>query len=389
MPDQYTETTKTGWGTRLGRSFKGIFIGILLFIASFVLLYWNEGRLDLSTIASEAINIPSTEFTDDPLEGSLISTTGVLTTEETLSDDMYLEQGDYVKVERIVEMYAWVEKSESSSEINYGGSETTETTYSYEKEWTSNPQNSSGFKVSEGHENPSLDIQSETFVVEEAKVGVYKIDPQKMSLLSGDELMLSEDLVDFGDEYLTSIRNNYIYKEKSYSDGPEVGDIRIMYKVLRPNQDVTVFGKLSGSSIVPYTDQKEGATIYRMFSGTPEQAVVQMHSEYTWSIWVLRILGLILMWVGLMMVLEPISTLLDVLPFMGSLSRGLVKLLTFIIAFVLSVVTIVISMIFHNIIALVIVLVIVVGAIIFFVKTKGKDMLTKKKDELKLKQNKE
>ena len=40
----YTETTTTGYGTRVGNSFKSIGTGFILFCAATALLWWNEGR---------------------------------------------------------------------------------------------------------------------------------------------------------------------------------------------------------------------------------------------------------------------------------------------------------------------------------------------------------
>ena len=40
----YTETTTTGYGTRVGNSFKAIGSGLLLFVLGTALLWWNEGR---------------------------------------------------------------------------------------------------------------------------------------------------------------------------------------------------------------------------------------------------------------------------------------------------------------------------------------------------------
>ena len=42
--DSFTEVTHQSWGSRLGGAFKGIVFGIILFIVSFPLLFWNEGR---------------------------------------------------------------------------------------------------------------------------------------------------------------------------------------------------------------------------------------------------------------------------------------------------------------------------------------------------------
>ncbi|HEX5269419.1 MAG TPA: hypothetical protein VFW33_02980, partial [Gemmataceae bacterium] len=38
------EVEYTGWGGRVGKAVVGIPVGILLFLVSFVLLFWNEGR---------------------------------------------------------------------------------------------------------------------------------------------------------------------------------------------------------------------------------------------------------------------------------------------------------------------------------------------------------
>lgn len=43
--DQITEVTEEGLVERLIRSFAGVLLGIGLFLGSFALLYWNEGRL--------------------------------------------------------------------------------------------------------------------------------------------------------------------------------------------------------------------------------------------------------------------------------------------------------------------------------------------------------
>jgi hypothetical protein len=40
----YTETTRTGYGTRVKNSFKAIGTGFVLFLGGTALLWWNEGR---------------------------------------------------------------------------------------------------------------------------------------------------------------------------------------------------------------------------------------------------------------------------------------------------------------------------------------------------------
>ena len=40
----YTETSTTGYGTRVGNSFRAIGSGLLLLVLGTALLWWNEGR---------------------------------------------------------------------------------------------------------------------------------------------------------------------------------------------------------------------------------------------------------------------------------------------------------------------------------------------------------
>jgi len=110
MPDKFTEVSRTGYGNRIIKSIKGIFFGFILFIASFGVLYWNEGRIDFSNIAKTAIEINSQTLADSSLNGKLVSVSGLVTTDQTIGDDLFLKPDKFIAIERRVEMYAWVEE---------------------------------------------------------------------------------------------------------------------------------------------------------------------------------------------------------------------------------------------------------------------------------------
>ena len=377
MPDQVTKVTKVGFGSRLGGSFKGIFFGILLFLASFVVIYWNEGRVAVSEIANTAIEISATEQnTDAALEGQLVSMTGLLQTEDIIGDGLYLEPGNFVRVYRRVEMFAWKENSDSKTTTNLGGSQTTETTYTYTKEWSVTPQSSSSFEEVEGHTNSEKAIEDKTVTASNAIVGIYVVQPDKMQLPATTLLTLDDKIVNISTTNLISSstpktvrEGNYIFVGEGTLSNPEVGDLRIQYEVLRPGSSVTAFGKLSGNSLVSYTD-KDGTILYRALAESREDAVSTMHSEYTLWLWIFRIVGFLMMWIGLSSILAPISVLFDILPALGSISRSLVGGITFVIALILSGLAIIISMLLHSLVALIILGVVGIGAAVWFVKKK-------------------
>ncbi|MFH1284337.1 MAG: TMEM43 family protein [Candidatus Peregrinibacteria bacterium] len=405
MPDQFKETTRTGYGKRIIGSVKGVFIGIILFIGSFALLYWNEGRVDVSQIAQNAVEISSTEVAGTEPDGGLVSVAGIVNSQEQIGDGLYLKPGDYLSLSRVVEIYAWTEQTESTSETKLGGSEETETTYSYIKEWVSDPTPTSSFRYPGDHENLAKTIDDFEKTVSTARVGVYDLDMDHLSLPGEEKLSLSADILDLpetetaadatlgvSDEseedefFLTEeysaepvaekstgpvLIGNYIYVGKGSLSSPEVGDMRISYQVLKNNTEGTVIGKLDGLKITTYVDEETGENLYRMFTGSKDQAVGQLHGEYKFMLWVFRILGFLMMWIGLSGLFGPISVLLDVVPFFGSISRSLVGGITFVASVALSAVTILVSMILHNVIALIIAVVVTVAVILFVIRAKG------------------
>ena len=374
MDNQFTEVTTHSWGSRIMGSIGGILFGFVLFIASFALLYWNEGRINLATIAEKAIQINTHTKPPQEADQQLISLTGVLKSSETLGDT-FLKKGKYIGLHRNVEMYSWVEEKRTESQTNTGGSETTKTTYSYKKQWTPSPSDSSYFKHSEGHTNPQIPISPNFFVVQKIQLETYAIDTSTVELPAYRDVTLNKQNVILTDG-VELANNEYLFKGDGTIANPQIGDIKIYYTAIaNPLDTATIFGTLDS------TDQKispfyspNNTKLYRIFEGTRQSAIATMDSEYTFLTWLLRIAGFAMMWFGLAMLFGPISTFLDVLPIFGSITRVLVGVVTFLVALILSFVTIVISLIAHNVIALIISLLVIIGGIIWYMKHRSKSI---------------
>lgn len=360
MSDQVTKVTKRGYGTRILDSIKGIFFGFLLFIASFVLLFWNEGKVNLADFAEQAVEVSATE--SNSLEAnSFVSMTGELTTTGAIGDD-YLRLGDYVAVYRDTEMFSWVEDSESSTKESIGGTETVTTTYTYRKAWESHPVDSSAFENPEGHFNPDKIIENEAVYASEAKVGIYSVNPANIQLPGALEVALTP-----GNTIATNAVRyespKYLFKGKGNLQEPAVGDVRISYRVVPAEGLVTAFGRISGEQLLSY--KNEEARFYRMFWGDRFEAIDTLTTEHKIKTWAFRIGGFLMMWIGLNMIVAVVPTLMAILPFAGNLTGFLLNIVTFIVAFVLSLITIVVSQIVHNIWALALVLVLIMAVLIY------------------------
>ncbi|EKD63419.1 MAG: hypothetical protein ACD_51C00280G0002 [uncultured bacterium] len=372
MPNVFTKTTTVGYGSRIMKSIVGVLLGIALFIGSFAVLYWNEGRADLSKIAVTATDI-SVDATV-AVDGSLVSVSDVLSSTETLGDN-YLVAGSYIAVGRIVEMYSWDQETDSSSNTNVGGSETTTTTYNYKNIWTEYPADSTSFEYSADHYNPAKAIESVEKRVTSATVGQYSVDIANVVLPEFSAVTLTDQNIVLPQvsDMTAKLSGGYIYVGKGTPEVPQVGDLRIKYEVLNTGGNVTVFGKLSGGAIASYMDE-DGNTLFRIFNATREDAIVILHAEYVTSLWLLRALGFVMMWFGLMLIFAPLSTVLDVLPFLGGVSRFIIGAITFVVSVVFAGVTILVSMVVHSVIALVVVAVLAIASVVLI----GKKVASKK-----------
>lgn len=365
MANSYTQVTTKGYGTRIGNSVGAAIAGFLMFLVSFGLLYWNEGRTDLSSVAKNAVEVPSSSVSlDAALQDKLVSVSGEVTSDDTLGDDLYLKPGNYLLVERTAEMYAWVEKVTESSNTNVGGSETTTTTYDYVTEWTDDPKQENEFEYPEDHENPNMTIANDDVSVETLNVGVYSVDGS-VDLPVADELSLKKEMLSLSGG--AELAGNYVFLGSGSLGSPELGDIRVSYRVVEAGFDGTVMGALDGEEIVGFVDE-EGNELFRVFTGSRDAAISTLHEEFVVTTWILRFVGFLLMWFGLAGILGPIATLLDILPFLGSTTRFIASLVTFPVALVLSVVTILVSAILHNPIALIITVLVVVGLLVLGAK---------------------
>lgn len=451
MSDQFTSVEEKGLGTNLIDSIKGVAVGGLLFICSFVVLWMNEGRVDLSEVAKKSV-VANPASVDSGLNGKFVSVTGELKTDEQVGDPELLKPGNYLRLHRNVQMFAWVENVKTSTEKKTGGKKVETRTVTYTKDWTNKPKLPTEMENPKGHENIPLTIKDETFSAQKATVGAYPFDPQEASLPSAEQLKLTKDMVKSaadeakpeattdgaagseakaaGDEAkaegdavkpadekadeaagddkkskkkkrkgrsvkkprppvaevgkaerkadLIAARkpqtfsladDKYLFKGSGTLSQPEVGDVRISYTALVPGAKVTMFGKLDGGSIQAYKDKE--SSLFRAVPGSREEAIQTLADEHKTVGWVLRIVGFLMMWFGLILFFGPINTLLDILPFLGSAGRFLVSVVMFPIALVLSLVTVILSIIAHSPILLTLVFV-AMGAGGYFLYQKKK-----------------
>jgi Transmembrane protein 43 len=342
MANLITEVTSDSIFGRIGKSFVGVLVGIVLIIGSIVLLFWNEGRAvatakSLREGAATVIDVPSDNI--NPANTSkLVHVTGETAAADSLEDPLFNISQNVIRLRRNIEVFEWKEKKESKKRDKVGGGSETTTTYSYEKVWSPSLTKSSGFKSPEDHHNPDhLAVPKAEFVAKDATLGQFKLTPEIIGKISGDEALPATD------EELSNVSSKLKSKLKVESDqfylgddpaNPEIGDEKISFTVLRPGT-VSIVAAQAQKSFAPYTTQNE-REIELVESGNVPAAQMFAHAQAanrTLS-WILRAVGFAAMFVGGLLLLGPISALAHILPFLGSL----VEIGFAIVAFFLSVI---------------------------------------------------
>src|SRR5438270_12574653 len=122
--DSVTDVTTTGWLQRIGQSFVGALIGILLVIGSIVLLWWNEGRAvdairALDQGARQLVEANATAV-DPANNNKLVHLSGAMTTRAPARDTVFGIGGDdLLRLKRTVEMFQWTEQKSTRSQKKF------------------------------------------------------------------------------------------------------------------------------------------------------------------------------------------------------------------------------------------------------------------------------
>lgn len=352
MSDRFTVTTSKSWFSRLAESIKSVLVGLILFVASFPILWWNEGRAVQTARSLEegagAVVSVSADQVAPANEGKLVHVTGPIATDGPVVDGDLGVQANAVKLVRNVSMYQWIEEEKSETRKKLGGGEEKVTTYEYKKDWSTDLVDSSSFQVPAGHENPGeFPLPSNTFVADPVRLGAFTLSGEQI-----DQLDQAQDLpVDAAAaESLPEGMEAKVDKGAFYLGNdpavPQIGDVRIAFQVVNPAQ-ASVVAVQTGSTFAPYAAEA-GDSILLVEEGTHTAAGMFQTAQEANKVmtWVLRGGGFLAMVLGLFLVFRPLSVLGDVVPFVGSLLGVGVGLFALLVGAVLSFSTIAIAWIF-------------------------------------------
>lgn len=322
------KTVSISWFDRIKQSVGGVVVGFLLVVGMVGLLFWNEGRAvqtERSLAEGAGLVVPvSSDTIDTSNEGRLVHIAGQVTTTEPVSDNEFTISASALKLRRKVEMFQWIESSATEKKVELGGSETQVTTYTYAQDWSTQHQDSADFQETADHQNPTMEVESETFTVPSANLGAFVLDQNIISSIGASQpYLLSDSVADdvqaaVGAGMRASIVNGTIYLGSNPRQ-PAIGDYRISYEFTPANQ-ASIIAAQKGSGLAAYKTES-GDSLLMVESGVvaPEEMFEGAAAGNNTFTWLLRIVGIVLLIAGFGSILGPLSVVASVLPFLGSI----------------------------------------------------------------------
>ncbi|MBO4300065.1 MAG: TMEM43 family protein [Desulfovibrio sp.] len=368
---EYTVTRSTGFFSRLGSSFGGIILGLVLFVAGSGLLWWNEGdfvktRDALNEARGEAEELVDLSRVDASLDGRLVHATGLADTRDVLRDPEFGLGGRGIAFERRVEFYQWTENSRTEKRQTLGGGEETVTTYSYARKWVGYPVDSNAFHAPEARSvhanNVLLKVDSLTRRAVNVSFGAYRLPPFLVAGIGGRQPFavsldpavrerLSRQLLrawrgtggavgnwwdigggglrHAGTPQLVHESGNCLYLGASPAT-PEVGDVRLTFNMTPPAR-ISLIARAKGDTFEAFraSNGKEVSAL-SMGDVSMDAMFAEEHSDNVFMTWVVRIFGTVLVVAGLRLVMAPLVVIASIIPLLGSIvgaGTGLVSLL--------------------------------------------------------------
>ncbi len=351
--DSVTEVTEESWFGRMAGSFVAVLVGIVLFLVSIGLLYWNEGRAvaeitSLNAGARTVASVPA-DTVDRANEGRLVHVTATAAVDGGVTDPVFhAGKADAMRLRRHVEMYQWHEHEETKTEKRVGGGETKVTTYNYARDWSETPIDSGRFKRPNGHANPPMPVRSAEFEAKAVHLGGFTLDESVVKKMSGFKAFAPPAAVTGGDLMPPFTRvGDQLYRGAA-PESPAVGDMRVSFEVIDA-QPVSVVAAQVGAVLAPYRGP-DGRTIELVDLGTRTAGDMfhEAKSESRMITWILRGVGFLLMWIGLALLSAPLSWLASLLPFLEGVVDAVAAVAALIVAIPLTLTVIAIAWIAHR-----------------------------------------
>ncbi|MDD7318878.1 MAG: TMEM43 family protein [Prevotella sp.] len=391
----------------------------------------------LEEVSENAVDMENINKVDPSFNGQLVHATGEAKTNEMLREPTFGFEVNAINLKRTVEYYQWTEQKHEEKRDKLGGGEETVTTYTYEKRWVSDHVNSSSFADPQYRDifNGTLaTLDEKELYAGNVTFGAYKLPEFIIHSISGSEpapITISDEMLEQLDKQVASAISNYganyrsvpatnqtqptakqevaqndttagdsakafvavettnKYKARYIHQGegeiyigaspsaPQVGDVRVTFTMVKPHV-ISIISKVKGDTFQKYVG-KNKKEFTRVENGdvSKEGMFAHQESENNMLKWGLRIIGIVMLFLGLKGIFGFVVILAKIIPFVSNILNFGVNIVCGLFAFVWGMLIIAIAWLFYRPLIAIPLLLIIIGAIVFFAirgKKKGTEV---------------
>lgn len=340
------EVETTSFFSRIMNSIGGVFIGLLLIPVSFSVLGYSSCRERASEALQDAVPFEQT------VAGKATYATGKILA-NPIGDAPFVKPGPYLTLSRSVQIFAWKQTSEKDGD---------KTIYDCTTQWTSSPETNIGSKKGcRGKYNPGKRTR------ENNNRAAIRLNASAKTFSVGSEVdfygMPSADISGNNVSGLTEA-DGYYYLTSQCANSAKVGCERISYSGTGydPQGEYTVIGTAQTGRFQPYVSKKDNKYLALGAGGFSDTLESIRSADLTWTIG-LFVLSVALLGGGLSMIVGPLLSLIEYIPFIGGFGAGLIRVIFFIVAAVVMAITYVFLRYWYIVLILFLILVAVVAYI--------------------------
>lgn len=331
-------------------SIGGVLMGFAMVPASFGVLAY--GALYERTTEALQDAVPVVES----VSGKASYATGQIQA-NPIGDPPYVKPGPYLTLNRNVEIYAW-------KQVKSGTDSNDKPIYRCETAWTSSPSTNIGSQEGcRGKYNPGirtretnnkaairLSADGKTFSVAQA-ADFYGMPSAKIESQNVTGLIAA---------------GGYFYQKNNCANSPSVGCERISYSGTGydPQAQYTVIGNAQGNSFGEFTSKRDNQYL-ALGAGDFNQTMESIKSADFTKTLIFIIISIAMLGGGLAMMVGPLLSLIEYIPFIGGFSASLIRVIFFIIAAIVMAITFVFLRYWYIMLALFLIAMGVIGYIAY------------------------
>lgn len=304
-------------------------LGLIILIASIFALFINEqnyvNAIKIANFAEKNAIIVNANNLNPLNENKLIYTTGKAYSQEHLTDSI-ISIPNAIALFRDTEIYQWkeVKKHHDNNKISY----------TYQKTWSKNLINSDNFESS-AYKNPKK----------------MKYEPKNLYAhnIGLGKFYLSEDIIK-NINFVTKITqlpynknfkiyNGFYFTGNDY-DNPQIGNQKLLYSYIPSGITLSIIAKQSGNHLEKMNSQYGDFVIVINGHNNLKDTINKYKKNCSHNTWLIRGIGLIIMFLGFNLLMQPITNFWENVPILGDIMQTSSFISTIVITIAISTITI-------------------------------------------------